>query len=256
MTFELNEEAVGRELKLLIDDPGFRRGVDNLCSDPFLLAFFLMSTSQGEGMGEAGVAAIRQDEVAQLLRDLDKQEAEERGHKEGTYEIALELFPDQFENGRYLYPDALTGKVYYLTVLNENRARLKSLDRYSRLNLFLTTSFGYEVMVLLLYRAIIDGLKRSRLPDTISGRARRALEKILEEEEGHLEIVDQHNELLSADRRGLSAEACAMLGKLGSLDAEDYRWCAERAVRQILTSYEEYQHPAALKARIVAAKAA
>lgn len=245
MSFELNEEAIGRELAPIFGDPVFRAAVKNLVSDPVLLTHFLVSTSQGEGMGEAGVAAIREDDIAGLMRDMDRQQDEERGHKEITLEIARAINPGAFEDGHYRHEAALTGKDYYLGVVELNRNRLKERGRYSRLNLYLTTSFGFEVMVLLLYQAIIDGLERSTLPPELRDEARAALQRILAEEEGHLEIVDQHNELLAADRTQLSAEACAALDMLSGLTAEDYRWCAELAVKEIVRTYAVYADAAA-----------
>ena len=47
---------------------------------------------------------------------------------------------------------------HYLDVLQQNRERLKDRGVYSRLNLYLTTTFGYEIMVGLYYGAVIDAV--------------------------------------------------------------------------------------------------
>lgn len=46
-------------------------------------------------------------------------------------------------------------------MLEKNRARLKELGHYYRLNLYMTTTFAYEVMVMLLYRAVADAVVTS-----------------------------------------------------------------------------------------------
>jgi hypothetical protein len=109
MKLSLDERSAREELVPLLDDERVRRGLAELAADPFLLAFFLMTVSQGEGLGEAGVAAIRHQEIAALLHELDRQEREERGHKEGTRELVGRLFPELFEGGRYRYESMLTG---------------------------------------------------------------------------------------------------------------------------------------------------
>ena len=88
MTIALDENALQLRLEPLLDAPSFRAGIANLASDRFFLAFFLMSVSEGEGLGEAAVGMIRQDELAQRIHDLRRQEDEERGHREGTRHAA------------------------------------------------------------------------------------------------------------------------------------------------------------------------
>lgn len=96
MTLRLDEEELRRKLEPLLDDTDFRAGVANVASDPFFLAFFLASVSEGEGLGESAVALIGQDELAKRIRDLERQEREERGHKERSLDAARALFPDYF----------------------------------------------------------------------------------------------------------------------------------------------------------------
>jgi hypothetical protein len=161
---QLDEGALLAELAPLLDAPRCRAGLRNLAGDPFFVAFFLTSVSQGEGLGEAAVGMIGQDELAARIRDLPKQEREERGHKERTIDAARDLFPEWFAGDAYRFPDALQGRTYYVEVLERNRERLRAEGRYSRLNLYLTTTFAYEIMVLLLYRAVADAVRSSPLP--------------------------------------------------------------------------------------------
>jgi hypothetical protein len=253
MTLSLDEAALCRELAPLLDDPEFRRGVTNLAADPFFVAFFLASVSQGEGLGEHAVALIGQEELARRIQDLKRQELEERGHKEQTLAAAVELFPEHFENGVYRHAAALQGATYYVAVLEENRQRLKRLGRYSRLNLYMTTTFAYEVMVMLLYRAVADAIARSDLAPAVRTRVVSVIERILGEEETHLGVVDQHNALLDAARGSLSGEAAAMLDALAELEVEDYRFPAERAVRQVVATTRRYADAAGYRAEIEAA---
>ena len=113
---ELDEGAVRARLAPLLDDRTFRTAMTTLAGDRLLLSLFLMGVSLGEGLGEAGVAAIGQEEVAGLMHDLRRQQLEEHGHMEGTRLVACELFPDLFEGGRYRYEDRLLGTDYYFTV--------------------------------------------------------------------------------------------------------------------------------------------
>ena len=222
MTVKIDEGVLRRRLGLLLEEPVCRVGLENLAADPFFVAFFLASVSQGEGLGEAAVGMIGQEELAGLIRDLDKQEAEERGHKERTIEAARGLFPEFFDGDDYRYENALEGQPYYVSVLETNRARLKEIGRYSRLNLYLTTTFAYEEMVVLLYAAVAEAVARSALPEQIRKRIVALIEGILAEEEDHLGIVDQHNALLAADRTRLSPEARSMLDALDKLELADY----------------------------------
>lgn len=250
MTLALDESALCRDLAVLLEEPDFRRGVENLAGDPFFVAFFLASVSQGEGLGEHAVALIGQEELARRIEDLKKQELEERGHKELTIDAAAELFPEYFENGVYRYEKSLTGATYYVEVLEENRQRLKTLGRYSRLNLYMTTTFAYEVMVLLLYSAVARAIRNSPLPAPVRERVAGVIDRILSEEETHLGVVEQHNALLAAPRSDLSEEAVTMLDALRALDAEDYRFPAERAVRQVVRMTERYADAERYRAEI------
>ena len=125
MAIELNEDAIRKKFAHYMDDPSVVQGLAEMLSDPFLLAFFLMSVSEGEAMGEAGVAAIREEEIAKLIDDIERQQREEGGHKHLSLDLAREFFPEYFDDGEYLYRDKLTGRDYYLAVLQDNRARLK-----------------------------------------------------------------------------------------------------------------------------------
>ncbi len=240
MRVELHEAGVREKLAVHLQGPQVKQGLAHMVNDPFLLAFFLMSVSEGEGMGEAGVAAIRDEEIARLLHDIERQEREEGGHEQGPLELARELFPEYFDGGVYRYASKLTGREYYLTVLQQNRQHLKDRGLYSRLNLYLTTTFGYEVMVVLYYGATIDALEASALPASTRRRVAAELRRILSEEETHLEIEEQHNTLLRADRSALGPRAVELLDALARLSAEDYHWAAELAMREVARSIERY----------------
>src|SRR5262249_56214209 len=105
----------------------------------------------------------------------------------------------------------------YFPVREATRRRLRERDRHSRLNLYLTTSFGFEVMVELLYGAVIDALARSPLPRVVRERVIFVLTVILRQEETHLGLIAQHNALLACDRSRLSTAAVEALVRLGHL---------------------------------------
>jgi hypothetical protein len=157
--------------------------------------------SAREDGGNSGVTypldegALRQEELAALIHGLTRQEDEERGHKQGTREAALELFPDLFDGELYRYDAQLSGRPYYVAVLEANRARLEQRDCYTRLSLYLTTTFGYEVMVVLLYGAVVRAIAASPLSPHIRDRVVSVLRGILAEEETHLGVVDRHAEI-------------------------------------------------------------
>jgi hypothetical protein len=256
MAIELDEHALRNALEPLLDEPRFRRGLENLVNDPFFVAYFLASVSQGEALGEKAVGLIGQEELARRIHDLERQEREERGHKERTIETAQALFPEYFPGGRYRYQGALDGAPYYVTVLEENRKRLKQAGRYSRLTLYLTTTFAYEVMVMLLYAAVAEAMAGSRLPAPVRDRVAAVLKSILDEEETHLGVIEQHNALLTTAREGLSERARELLDSLAPLEAEDFRAPAELAVREVVATTSRYAEPERYRAEIEAAGAA
>lgn len=255
MKVVIDEGALLEELAPLLEGETCRRGLGTLASDPFFLAFFLASVSQGEGLGEAAVGMIGQDELASRIRDLAKQEREERGHKERTIDAARSLFPQWFDGERYRFPDALQGKEYYVDVLQRNRARLKEEGRYSRLNLYLTTTFAYEIMVLLLYRAVARAVDAASLPEDVRARVAEVLEGILAEEEGHVGVVDQHRALLETPREAVSDEARGMLDQLAKMTSGDFRLPAEMAVRHVAGMMERYADAERYRAEIEASAA-
>jgi hypothetical protein len=255
MMLTLDEEAVRARLRPLTEVSRFTRAVERLADDRTLLSIFLMGVSLGEGLGEAGVAAIGEDEIAARMHDLQRQKLEEHGHMEGTRLIVHELFPEHFDGDRYRWAERLIGTEYYFAVREANRTRLRAADRYSRLNLYLTTSFGYEIMVGLLYGAVLEALARSSLPRVLTDRVAFVLTVILRQEETHLGIVEQHNALLATDRGALSASAVATLDRLALLTAEDYEWVAELAVREIVRTTAIYGEPERLRAHLTGAGA-
>jgi hypothetical protein len=104
MSVELHEAAIRERLASHLQGAEVKRGLAAMVGDPLLLSSFLMSVSEGEGMGEAGVAAIREEEIAQLLHGIERQEREEGGHKQGTFDLARELFPEYFDDGASTAP--------------------------------------------------------------------------------------------------------------------------------------------------------
>ena len=139
---------------------------------------------------------------------------------------------------------------YYLAVLETVRTRLKENGSYTRLNLYLTTTFGYEVMVLLLYQAVADAVDRAPLPRATRERIVALIGGILAEEETHVGLVNQHNALLATPRSGLSRQAKQMLDALASLSADDYRFAAELAVSQVALMLNKYVDAPAYRAEI------
>ena len=252
MPIALDEGAVVARLRPLADDATFRRGIETFTSDPRFLALFLMGVSQGEALGEAGVAAIGQEEIAGLMHELRRQGLEEHGHSEGARLAAQELFPELFDSQTFRWSEYVPGLDYYFTVREANRRRLRERDRHSRLNLYLTTSFGFEVMVELLYGAVIDALVRSPLPRVVRERVTFVLTVILRQEETHLGLIAQHNALLAADRSRLSPAAVETLERLGRLEAADYEWAAELAVCEVVRLYAGYADAEKLRAALPA----
>jgi hypothetical protein len=253
MTIELSESAISAKFAHYLDDVSAAAGLREMVSSPFLLAFFLMSVSEGEAMGEAGVASIREEEIAQLIHDIERQQREEAGHKQLTLDLSRDLFSEYFDDGQYRYRNQLTGRDYYLTVLKDNRDRLKERGVYSKLNLYLTTTFGYEIMVGLYYGAVIEAVIASdlspRLKDPISTQLRR----ILDEEDTHLEIASQHNVLLEADRGPLGSKTVGLLEALEGLTTNDYEWAAERSMKEIVKTIGLYVGAEKFRAEIEAA---
>ncbi len=244
---DLDESVVLDELSQHTHDERFRRAMRALANDRVLLCHFLVGLSRGEALGEAGVSAIGEEEIARLIHGLDLQRLEEHGHSQGALELARRVCPELFAGDTYRYEASVAGAGYYYTVLQANRARLRARDRYSRLNLYLTTSFGYEIMVELLFGSVIEALNESSIPGDIIEQAKFVLGVILSQEEGHLGLLDQHNALLDVDRTGLSPRAVDMLEALARLDESDYRWTADLAVREMLRFNGIFADPARIR---------
>jgi hypothetical protein len=240
MSIKLREDSIREKYAHYMDDPSVVQGLAEMVSDPFLLAFFLMSVSEGEAMGEAGVAAIREEEIAKLIHDIERQQREEGGHKQLSLDLAAEFFPEYFDDGEYRYVDRLTGRDYYLAVLQKNRERLKDRGAYSRLNLYLTTTFGYEIMVGLYYGAVIDAVAASDLAPELKNPIVTQLRRILDEEDTHLEIATQHNALLAANRAGLTERTVELLQALEKLTTDDYEWAAELSMKEVVKMVGRY----------------
>jgi hypothetical protein len=247
----LDESTLKAALAPILDVPEFRRGLANMIADPVCFSVFLMGVREGELLGERAVATLRQREIASLLDGLRQQELEEHGHGESAGMIARELFPETFDAaGAYRYPQASSGMPYYLHVREANRERLKALGRYTPLNLYLTTTFGYEIMVDLFYRAVIAAVRASALPPKARDRADLVLSMILAQEETHLGLVEQHKALLEVDASALSGEARTMLAALAALDDEDYAWVAVLAVRTVVPTVTRFLDVAEFRAEL------
>ena len=236
---ELDEASLQEEFKPLFRLPEFERALTNVMNDRLSLSLLLMALSYLEGIGELAIGAIRQGEVAQLMHDLRRHELEEHGHMIGIRLVVEELFSEFFEAGRYRYENFVyekVGKVYSLTVRETARRRLRQLGRYSPLNLYLTITFGGEIVVQVLYAVLIDALERSTFPAALKDRVRFVLQLILDQEETHdVLLAEQHNALLGSDRSSLSAEAREMLDQLGRLTGDDYRWTTEFMMRAFVS---------------------
>jgi len=236
MMIELDEASVRDGLRPLIEDARFRKAVANVTGDRLLLSLFLVGVSHGEGLREAGLAAIGQEEIAALMHDLRRQRTDQPAQVDATKLVVQELFPEFFDHGQYRYEDVV-GRDHYLTVRAANRRRLRERGRYSRLNLFLTTTFGHEVMTDLLHGAVVDALGRSPLPRSTTERVASVLATGPRREQAQLDVVTQHNALLAAPRDELSPSALEALELLGRLTAVDYEWAADLAVREIVAAY-------------------
>jgi hypothetical protein len=123
------------------------------------------------------------------------------------------------------------------------------------LNLYLTTTFGYEIMVGLYYGAVVEALEVSHLPTELRQSLAGQLRRILAEEDTHLEIATQHNALLRADRAGLSARTVSLLDDLAKLSEEDYEWAAELSVREVVGLIGDYARGPVFRGEIEAAAA-
>jgi len=243
---ELDEHAVRERLRPLTHDARFQRAIANVTGDRLFLSLFLMGVSHGEGLGEAGVAAIGQEEIAHLVGEVRPRRSEEIDRAEEIRRSVSELFPEYFEHGQYRYDDYLFGREHHLTVREANRRSLRERGRYSALNLYLTTTFGYEIMTALLYGTVIEGLGRGPLPREITERV--AL--LLRSGAPQPGIVALHNALVAADRGRLPPAAHEALDQLGRLTADDYERAAEQAVSEVVAAYLPYADAAALRARL------
>ena len=136
-------------------------------------------------------------------------------------------------------------------MLQQNRDHLKERGAYSRLNLYLTTTFGYEIMVGLYYGAVLDAIAASDLEPALKEPL-----LALDEEDTHLEIATQHNHLLGADRAGLGARTVELLDALERLTADDYEYAAELSMNQIVKSIGRYAEGARFRAEIESGAAA
>jgi hypothetical protein len=237
---ELDERDVRERLRPLTDDGRLRDAIANISADPLLLSLFLMGMSHAEGLAEAGVTAIGDDDIARLVR------GPRSGRSAAMRLIVEDLFPECFDHGQYRYDDHVFGRDHHLTVRDANRRRLRERGRYSPLNLHLTTSFAHDVATALLGAAVVDALGRSPLPAPIPERVAALLGRT--GTDGGW--IARHNALLATDRQSLSPTAVEAIEALGRLTAGDYASAAELAVRELVAAYVPYADPTALRARI------
>jgi len=237
----LDEAGLRARLRALIDDARLQKAIANLTADPLLLSLFLVAAAHGEGLAEAGVAAICEPAIAALLGPAAT---------EATKLAVQDLFPEFFDHGQYRYEDVV-GRDYYFALREANRRRLRERGRYSPLNLHLTTTFGYAVMVELVYGAVIDALARSPLGRSLTARAAAGLETILRRDGNGATLLARHDALLAAPRDGLTASAREALRLLERLTALDYEWAAELAVREVVAAYAPWEDVEAARRRIL-----
>ena len=237
----LDEASLRARLHALIDDARLRKAIVNLTADRLLLSLFLVAAAHGEGLAEAGVAAIDEPEIAALLAPATT---------EATKLAVQDLLPEFFDHGQYRYEDVV-GRDYYFTVREANRRRLRERGRYSSLNLHLTTTFGYGVMVELVYGAVMDALKRSPLPRPLAERAAAGLGTICRRDGDGATILARHDALLTAPRDGLAMSAREALRLLERLTARDYEWAADLAVREVIAAYAPWEDVEAARRRIL-----
>jgi len=237
----LDETGLRARLAALIDDARLQKAIVNLTADALLLSLFLVAAAHGEGVAEAGVAAIGEPEIAAGLGPAST---------EATKLAVQDLFPEFFDHGQYRYEDVV-GRDYYFTVREANRRRLRERGRYSSLNLHLTTTFGYGVMVELVYGAVMDALKRSPLPRPLAERAAAGLGTIRRRDGDGATILARHDALLTAPRDGLATSAREALRLLERLTARDYEWAADLAVREVIAAYAPWEDVEAARRRIL-----
>ena len=239
----LDGTALRERLHVLVDDARFRQAIANVAGDRLFLSLFLMGVSHAEGVGEAAIGAVGQDEIVGLLQVPHPATGEVRLVAEG-------LFPEFFDHGQYRHEDHVFGRESYFRIREANRRRLRERGKYSGLNLYLTTTFGHELMVELLHDAMRDTLARSALPQSVTDRIASLLAAVLRPGETHVAVIARHNALLAADRRALSPAAVEALELLDRLTAADYEAAAELAAHEIVASWVPYADSAAVRARI------
>jgi len=239
----LDAGALRERLRAVIDDARLQKAIANVTADRLLLSLFLAGAAHGEGVAEAGVAAIAEPAVADVLCPAGAE-------TDPTKLVVQDLFPELFDHGQYRYEDVV-GRDYYFTLRDANRRRLRERGRFSRLNVHLTTTFGYAVMVDVVYGAVIDALGRSPLPRALAERAAAVLATIVGRDGSATAVVARHNALLAVPRDTLSPSACEALQLLERLTALDYEWAADLAAREIVAAYAPWADADAARRRIL-----
>jgi hypothetical protein len=237
----VDEPGLRARLNALIEDARLQKAIGNLTADPLLLSLFLVAAAHGEGVAEAGVAAIGEPAIAAVLG---------AAATEPTKLVVHDLFPEFFDHGQYRYEDVV-GRDYYFTLREANRRRLRERGRYSPLNLHLTTTFGHAAMVELVYGAVIAALARSPLSRPLTEHAAEGLGTIVRRDGNGATILARHDALLAVPRDGLAASARDALQVLERLTARDYEWAADLAVREVIAAYAPWEDVEAAHRRIL-----
>jgi hypothetical protein len=239
----LDDMALRERLRPLVDDARLRQAIANVSADRLFLSLYLMGVSHGEGVDEAAVTAIGQDEIARLFQEPRAPAGEARL-------VAEVVFAEFFDHGQYRYEDHVLGRESYFRVREANRRRLRERGKYSGLNLYLTTTFGHALMSELVHAAMRDALGRSPLPRPVTDRIASLLVTLPRPNESHVVVIARHNALLAADRAALSPTAVEAIDLLDRLMAGDYEAAAELAAGEIVASWLPYADAAAVRARI------
>jgi len=239
----VDDMALRERLRPLVDDARLRQAIANVSADRLFLSLYLMGLNHAEGLDDAAIAAIGQEEIARLLHEPRPITGEARL-------VAEVVFGEFFDHGQYRYEDHVLGRESYFRVREANLRRLRERGKYSGLNLYLTTTFGHELTSELVHAAMRDALGRSSLPRPVTDRVVSFLGKLPRPNETHVAIIARHNGLLVADRGSLSPRAIETLDLLGRLAAVDYEAAAELAAGEVVASWLPYADAAAVRARI------
>ena len=230
----VDEGQLAEALRPLTSDATFRTALGRAAADPTLLSLLVLGLGRSDDLCAAGVSAVRDETLVQMLRWLRAPGRSDREAGELTRALASRIAPEQFEFGRYRYEASVGGAGYYFSVVQANRVRLRSAGRCSRLALYLTTTFGHRVAFRLLVAAVLAALERTTLASETAADAVRSLEDLAHQHRTRASAIEMHEALLATDRSALTPTAIEMIDGLRALTESDYRWIAELAVGEIV----------------------